>query len=172
MTDEKEQPKETEETTADPADEKKFSQRDLDELISKRLKEQEARHARDADKKAKQDEEAKRIAALEGEERLKAEWSAKLKAKEEELNEANRNLALSRTEAKLSSAGLPSELASSVIGKDDDETDANIARLSKLINDQVAAKVSEGLNHGTPPAQAGVNAEQARKEHLRAAMRS
>lgn len=168
MTDDEPKSDKTTEPTAES--EKKFSQKDVDEIVQKRLAEEKARRDRDAEKSAKAAEEAKRIAALEGEERVKAEWSAKLKAKDEELNEARRSLAQSRTEAKLSAAGLPSELAPSVVGSTDEETDANIARLSKLINDHIAAKVSDGLNHGTPPAQAGVNAEQAQKDHLRAAM--
>lgn len=131
---------------------KQFSQSELNEIIAKRLQEDRAAREREAQKERDRAEEARRIAALEGEERIKAEYEAKLKEQADSLASVHRELAVTRAQSKLVSAGLPVDLAENVLGKDDAETDARIAALSKTIADQVAARVQAGLNHGTPPA--------------------
>lgn len=127
------------------------TQAKLDELISRRLKEDRAAREREAAKAEERRKEAERIASLEGEAKLKAEYEAKLKESSESLAEVRRELAVTRAQSKLLASGLPAELAENVIGKDDDETDAKIAALSKAVADQVAAQVQAGLSHGTPP---------------------
>lgn len=128
-----------------------FTQEEVNDMISKRLNEDRAAREREAQKTKAKEDEAKRIATLEGDAKRSAELEAQLKEQSEKLAEANRQLAVTRAQSKLLSAGLPAELADNVIGRDDAETDARIAALSKTVADQVAKQVQAGLNHGTPP---------------------
>lgn len=129
---------------------KTFTQADVDEIVRKRLAEEKARQEKAEQKRAEQQAEAERLAGLQGEERVKAEYDSRMKAKEDELNDMKRQLAMSRAESMLSAQGLPTELASNVIGEDDEKTKANIDALSKSINAVVNQRVSDGLSHGTP----------------------
>lgn len=129
-----------------------FTQAEVDEIVSKRLKSEKDRREREDKERADKEEKARKIAALEGEERVKAEYEAKMQERDAELAKMKRDLAISRTEAKLSAQGLPIELAGNLIGDDDEKTDANIHALVKSVNDLVAEKVKGNLNHGTPPA--------------------
>lgn len=161
--------KETSEET--PVEEPKeetitITQSKLDEMITRRLKEDRAAREREAAKTEERRKEAERIASLEGDAKLKAEYEAKLKESSESLAEVRRELAVTRAQSKLLSAGLPAELAENVIGKDDDETDAKIAALSKAVADQVAAQVQAGLSHGTPPQGAAPSSMDARAAEL------
>lgn len=138
-----------------PEDEKKFSQKELDAMISKRLSEERARREREDQAKADEAAEKARIAAMEGEDKVRAEWAQERKQRDAELAELKHRLAVSRAEGKLAEASLPKEFASNLIGEDDDATDANIARFSEAVSKLVATKVSENLNRGTPPAGQG-----------------
>ncbi len=131
---------------------KTFTQAEVDEIVSKRLKSEKDRREREDRERAEKEEKARKIAALEGEERIKAEYEAKMQERDTELARMKRDLAISRTEAKLSAKGLPIELAGNLIGEDDEKTDANIHALVTAVNNLVAEKVKGNLNHGTPPA--------------------
>lgn len=139
--------------------EAKFTQDDLNRIIDERLKRAEASKAKAVEDALKEERERQRIAGLEGEEKLKAQYEAKLaeiakaqETRDAELAQARRDLAVTKAEAKLASLGLPVELASNLIGEDDKATERNIAALQKSVNDLVTKKVSEGLNHGAPRA--------------------
>lgn len=145
---------ETEDKTSTEVKEpvKTFTQAEVDEIVSKRLKSEKDRREREDKERAEKEEKARKIAALEGEERIKAEYEVKMQERDAELARMKRDLAVSRTEAKLSAQGLPIELAGNLIGEDDERTDANIHALVKAVNNLVAEKVKGNLNHGTPPA--------------------
>lgn len=130
---------------------KTFTQAEVDEIVSKRLRSEKDRREREDRERAEKEEKARKIAALEGEERIKAEYEVKMQERDAELARMKRDLAISRTEAKLSAQGLPIELAGNLIGEDDEKTDANIHALVKAVNNLVTAKVQGNLNHGTPP---------------------
>lgn len=130
---------------------KTFTQAEVDEIVQKRLKSEKDRREREDRERAEKAEKEKQIAALEGEERVKAEYEAKMQERDKELARMRRDLAVSRAEAKLSAQGLPVELAGNLIGEDDEKTDANIHALVKSVNDLVAEKVKGSLNRGTPP---------------------
>lgn len=152
---------ETSETGDNPTiDERKFTQTELDALITKRLAEERSRRDREDEKKAKAMEEQQRIAALQGEERIRAEYEQKLKEIRESEAQAKRSLAISKIETMLSSQGLPSELAPNLLGETDEDSKKNFDAFSKAISALVSSKVSEGLNHGTPPAQGGTPSKQ------------
>jgi len=112
----------------------------------------------DAVAKALKDQASKaRIASLEGEEKLKAEYQSKLeeienerKEQAEQLAEAQRALAISKAEAQLAGLGLPAEFATNLLGADDKATQKNIETFNARVNALVTAKVSEALARGPP----------------------
>lgn len=143
----------------EPQPEAKFTQDDLNRIIDERLKRAEAAKSKAIEDALKEEREKQRIAGLEGEERIKAEYEAKIaelnkaqKERDDALAEAKRQLALTKTEAKLAGMGLPVELAANLLGEDDKATDRNIAALQKTIDDHVTKQVAAGLNHGAPRA--------------------
>ena len=148
--------------TPDPAQEPRFTQSDVDRIVSERMgREAKAREKAIADALA-EDKKKRDIEALEGEARIKAEYEAKMeqarKEQEErdrELAETKRVLAITKAESRLVSLGLPAELAANVIGDDDKATERNIAALSKAVTDLVTKQVAAGLNHGAPRAGGG-----------------
>ena len=138
-----------------PEEEKRFTQADLDALIAKRLTEERSRRDREDKEKAKKVEEQARIAKLEGEERIRAEYEQKLKEIQESEAQAKRALSISKVETMLSAQGLPSTFAPNLLGEDEDTTKANVDAFIKAFSTEVAKKVAEGLNHGTPPTPGG-----------------
>ena len=148
--------------------EARFTQDDLNRIIDERLKRAEAQKAKAVEDALKAERERQRIAGLEGEEKLKAEYEARLaeitkvqETRDAELAQARRELAVTKAEARLASLGLPVELASNLIGEDDKATEKNIQALQKSVNDLVTKKVAEGLNHGAPRAGSNVPSEEA-----------
>nr|DAH33964.1 MAG TPA: Major head protein [Caudoviricetes sp.] len=134
---------------------KTFTQDEVDKIVSQRLKAERERRDREDKTRADEAAEQARIAQLEGEERVKAEYEQKVKARDTELAELKRTLAVTRAQGELAKQGLPVEFAGNLIGDSDDQTDANIAAFSKSVSDLVARQVSESLNRGTPPAGQG-----------------
>lgn len=138
-----------------PEGSKTFTQDEVDKIVSARLKAERERREREDRTRADEAAEQARIAQLEGEERVKAEYEQKVKARDTELAELKRTLAITRAQGELAKQGLPAEFACNLIGEDDDHTDANIAAFSKSVSDLVARQVSESLNRGAPPAGQG-----------------
>jgi len=140
---------------------KTFTQEELNNIISERVNAVNASRQKaidDAVKKALKDaSEQQRIQSLQGEERLKAEYEARLtsieaeRAKQEaELREANKALAISKAEAQLASLNLPTEFAVNLLGADDKETAKNIQTFNSKVNEFITAKVNESLARGGP----------------------
>lgn len=158
MTDEPEITMKTDEKgagTPEPAA-KLFTQEDVDQIVSTRLKAERERREREDQTKAKQAEEQARIAKLEGEERLKAEYEQEMRKRDDELSELKRTLAISKAEGELARQGLPTEFAENLLGQDDEETARRITEFSKAVSDLVAQQVRESLNHGTPSSSGAV----------------
>nr|DAJ90286.1 MAG TPA: capsid scaffolding protein [Caudoviricetes sp.] len=148
--------------TSDSGEERKFTQAELNAEISKRLaraKASQDKAIEEAVKQAVEDErEKQRIAGLDGLEKTKAEYDAKISKIEEanaklqsQLAESNRNNAILRAQTALASQNLPVSFADKVIGANDEETAANIAELSKAFTAAVEAEVGKSLHRGTPP---------------------
>lgn len=138
-----------------PEDERKFTQTELDAIVQKRLNEEKSRREREDKERVKKQAEAERIAALQGEERVKAEYESKLRDSNDQLAAIKRELAISKAETLLSAQGLPKELAANLIGETDEVTKSNIDLFTKSVESIVAQRVNDGLSHGTPPASGG-----------------
>lgn len=138
-------------------------QEKFDRILAKRLEREKASSAKAQERAIEealaQERERVRIASLSQEEQAKARHEAEMakltRERDEqakELEQARHDLAMSKAQAKLVGLGLPAELAENVIGKDDDETDARIAALSKAVNQLVSKQVDSNLKHGAPTA--------------------
>jgi len=169
------QSKTTEEVTFTPEQQEK-----VNSILQQRINEINAGKQKaidDAVDKALRDQANKqRIASLEGEEKLKAEYQAKLeeveserKAQAEELASAQRALALSKAEAQLASHNLPTDFAANLLGEDDETTSRNIETFNTKVNALVTAKVSEALARGPPMTGGSVATQQ---EQLLAQLRA
>jgi len=136
---------------------KTFTQEDVNNIVAE-VKAKKQRQIDEAVEKALKDaSERQRIESLQGEERLKAEYEAKLNSveaerakREEELRIATRELAISKAEAQLASLNLPTEFAVNLLGEDDKETARNIQTFNTKVNEFITAKVNESLARGGP----------------------
>lgn len=142
--------------------EKMFTQAEVDEIVEKRLVRERKSQANAIESAVnaalEKKEEETRIANLQGEEKLKAEYEAKIaksdKARTEleaQLAESRRAVAVLHARADLAAQGLPESFAESVIGASDEETAVKIADLARAFNSAVDAKVTENLHRGAPP---------------------
>lgn len=154
-----------------------MTQADLDRIIQDRLSKQKASLERSMAKAREDEAEAARIKSLEGEERVRAEFEARIKAQNDQLKEAEarnaeiaRELAVSKATTKLAAQGLPVELAPRITGDTDAETDANIAAIRKVIETEVSKQVQAGLAHGAP-ANAQANPSDSVLDEIARAMR-
>jgi len=136
---------------------KTFTQEDVNNIVAE-VKAKKQRQIDEAVEKALKDaSERQRIESLQGEERLKAEYEAKLNSveaerakREEELRIATRELAISKAEAQLASLNLPTEFAVNLLGEDDKQTAKNIQTFNSKVNEFITAKVNESLARGGP----------------------
>jgi len=138
-----------------------FTQEDVNKIVSERvnkLKATQQREIDDAVAKAKAEwDEQRKIEALTGEQKIQAEYDAKVAKAEkerknlaEELSKAKSELALSKAQAQLASLGLPPDFAPYVVGESDEQTSQNVQMLDAKIQELVAQKVNESLSRGTP----------------------
>ena len=127
-------------------EDKKFTQEQVDSMISERLKKEGERTQKQIDDAiAKATKDAEEKAKLSSEEREKAdreERDRKTAEREKELS-----LREARIEAKdiLQSKGIDSELVEFVVDADLDKTKANIDKLEKSFTKAVEAQVAEKL---------------------------
>lgn len=130
-----------------------FTQDELNEIISKEKAKVKASYEREQEKRAKQEAEAKELERLEGEARLRKEWEIKERELTEARDRAQRDLAVSNVRAELSRMGYSgiTEIAPTLIGKDEDATKENVVNFDRMVQRIVAEKVSAGLNRGAPP---------------------
>lgn len=149
-------PNQSEEITFTPEQKVK-----INTIVQERVNEANAgkqKYADDAVAKALAEErEKQRIASLQGEERIKAEYQAQLdriqaesKAQMEQLKAAQRDLAISKAQAQLAELGLPTDFAINMLGDDDKQTTKNIQTFNTKVNELVTAKVNESLARGPP----------------------
>lgn len=153
------------ETTA-PADEKKFSQAEVDEIITKRF----AKIQREADKRVEQANkavktEAERLAAMSAEEREKAfkeKTESEFKAREDALKQREAEIMRKELRAQaletLAEKGLPSQLAEILTYTDADACNASIAAVEKAFRDTVKAEVDKRLAASSAPLTRGGSA--------------
>ena len=140
---------------------KQFTQEDLNKIVSERVNEVNSNKQKAIDEavaKAKAEwDEAQKIASLTGQEKLEAEFNAKLKeAKKDrdslnsELRKVQTELAISKAQAQLAGLDLPTEFAVNLLGKDDAETTQNIQAFDAKVKELVTKKVNESIARVTP----------------------
>lgn len=142
----------------------------LNELAGKVREEERAKAKKAADEKAKKDAEAARIAALEGEERLKEEHRIALEEVQRQRDEALHVVAVSNAKAVLSAKGygdVADAIAPNLLGADEETTAKNIAAFDAVIQKMIADKVGQNLHRGTPQQSASTTAEPDWKKEMR-----
>ena len=133
------------------SDEKKFSQAEVDEMISKRLaKEKSAREREDAEKEAERQKQAE-VDKLNGEEKLKAQYQMSLDKEKSARTEAERKLRIATTGVSLSKLGYDSEFAEILARDTDEDTDAMVTKFDKMVKNLVKQEVLKTQSHGAPP---------------------
>lgn len=135
------------------ADEKKYSDADLDEIINKKF-------AKWQDKKQKEVEEAEKLAKMSAEEKIAHERD-KLKEELAELKREKSLAEMSKTARKLLSEKnitVSDDLLSLMVTTDATETKAAIDSFAKLFNESVENAVKERLRGEVPKAGTGGSA--------------
>lgn len=153
---------------------KTFTQDELNEIISKEKAKLKASYEAKAQEQAKKDAEAQELARLDGEAKLKKQWEIRERELNERATKAEHDLAVSNAKASLASKGYAdvADIAPYLIGKDADETEANVSKFDVMVQKLVSEKISSNLAKGTPPDPAnGVNSSlKTDEEALRKAM--
>jgi len=127
-----------------------LTQTELNELLGKVRTETRTQSDREIAKiKADYDERSK-LAAMEKDERIKAERDLELKKLTDELAASKHELRIRAAESELAKLELDTGLAGVVLGKDDDETKANIAALKKQVDAMVKKQLDDRLKTGAP----------------------
>ena len=135
----------------DVTEEKKFSQAEVDEMISKRLaKEKSIREREDAKKEADRQKQAE-IDKLDGEEKLRAQFKADLEKVKTERAEAQRELRVARAGVMLGKHGLDTDFAEMMAGETDEETQARVDKFAQIIKDEASKMSKASLSKGAPP---------------------
>lgn len=135
--------------TAEPVEqteEASFSdaqQAKLNEIISKRLAERDAKHQKEMDDLNRKHQRELEVSKLDEESRLKAEAEDATKALLKRAEDAEHLLRISKAEAELARVGLDTSLAETLIGADDNATKVNIdavVKASKALADKMYAE--------------------------------
>ncbi len=127
-------------------------QRFLDEIISKRIGEVKAKHDSEVRTLREQHRKELQRATMAEEERLKAEKEDELNALKQRAEDAERGLRLANCQRAAVEAGLPPELAETLMGADDEATKRNIAAVRKAVDERASALYAERVGKGTPTA--------------------
>ena len=141
----------------------------IDEIVSKRVGEVKAKH--DNEVRALKDQHRKEMerAQMAEEERLKAEREDELNALKRRAEEAERSLRLADARSMAVQAGLPADLAPTLIGEDEEATRRNIAMVRKAVDELAGKLYAERVGKGTPQAPARAKGA-VDEDRMRAAM--
>lgn len=121
-----ETPKEPTEVTFSDAQQEK-----LNEIISTRLAERDAKHQRELDAIEKKHQKEMEMSKMDEETRHRAEEAEKLKEFEQRAQEAERKLRISDARTELAKVGLDESLAETLMGETEEQTTANIGAVMK-----------------------------------------
>lgn len=130
----------------------------LNEIISKRLAERDAKHQREMDALNKKHARDLEMSKLDEESRLKAEQEDATKALLKRAEDAERLLRISKAEAELARVGLDTSLAETLLGADDNATRINIdtvVKASKAMADRMYAERVGSPGAPKAPAEGG-----------------
>lgn len=130
----------------------------LNEIISKRLAERDAKHQKEMDALNKKHARDLEMSKLDEESRLKAEAEDATKALLKRAEDAERLLRISKAEAELARVGLDTSLAETLMGADDNATKVNIdavVKASKAMADKMYAERVGSPGAPKAPAEGG-----------------
>lgn len=128
-----------------------MSQDELNRIISERLDKAKRSWDKEAADRHKAEEDKAAIDKLQGEEKLKKQHQLEVEKLQQERDAFQRELKIAKAETVLSSKGLDPQFASHLIGANDEETNANIERFAKMVENQVAKTIKESTAKGAPP---------------------
>ena len=128
----------------------------IDERFSKRYAEIKAKHETEIKElNAKHRKELER-SKMDEADRIKAEESERMDELTKRAEEAERKLRIAETEKELAKAGLPTELASTILGATDEDTRTAIAALDRAVKERANTLYAERVGtSGAPQAPAG-----------------
>ena len=129
--------------TTTKAQEKLFTQDELNNILEKRLNKEKAKWRNEID-------QAKRLAEMSAEERAKAEFEIEKKDFERQRQEFNRERLLLQTQKELDAVNVPIEFAEMLVKTDAESTKAAIDDFTALYSKSVEKGVSNRLK-GRPP---------------------
>ncbi len=130
----------------------------LNEIISKRLAERDAKHQKEMDALTQKHKRELEVSKLDEESRLKAEAEDATKALLKRAEDAERQLRITRAEAELARVGLDTSLAETLMGADDNATKVNIdavVKASKAMADRMYAERVGSPGAPRAPAEGG-----------------
>lgn len=126
---------------------KTFSQEDINEIVSKRVKKAETKYAQELEKARQEWEQEAKLSQQEREKLLEEKKSKQLTEKERELNiKENRFYAMDR----LIEKSLPKELSDYVVSENQEEVDSKIEQLTKVWQAEIDKAVQAKLQGQTP----------------------
>jgi hypothetical protein len=129
---------------------KQFTQEELDAIVKERLAREQKKYAELLKAQEAERTQKAELEKLEGIERIKKESELSLKKVAEERDSYLKELRLANARIQLSEHDLPASFAETVLGADDEDTTKKILELSKLVESQVAVKVTGALHKGAP----------------------
>ena len=138
------------ENPAETETKKQFTQEDLDAIVKERLAREQKKYAELLKAQEAERTQKAELEKLEGIERVKKESELSLKKVAEERDGYLKELRLANARVQLSEHDLPASFAETVLGADDEDTTKKIVELSKLVESQVAVKVTGALHKGAP----------------------
>ena len=151
-------------------------QKFIDEIFSKRIGEVNAKH--EAELRQLEERHKGEIAKskMDEETRLKAEEEERIADLTKRAEDAERRLRVASAESELAKAGLPTELAETIMGADDAQMMKNVAALSKVATERANSLFAERVgSSGAPDApknQMGATEELYQKVRAAAGLKS
>lgn len=115
----------------------------LDEIISKRIAERDAKHQKDIDELTKKHQREMELSKMDEQTRLKAEEEERIKAITARAETAEHQLRVAKASEMLATVGLDTALAETLMGADDETTKANVdavVKASKALADRMYAE--------------------------------
>ena len=139
----------------EPQEKVTFSQEQqkfIDEIFSKRFGEVSAKHETELKQMEERYKNELEKSRMDDEERIKAEEAERIQDLTKRAEDAERRLRVAFAEKELAKAGLPTELAETIMGADDAQMMKNVAALSKVATERANALYAERVSSGAPDA--------------------
>lgn len=147
-----EEPVDTEVQTQEKVTFTPEQQKFIDDIFSKRIGEVKSKHdeeIKELEKKHKGELEKSR---MDEQTRLKVEEQERIDGLTKRAEEAERKLRITSAEKELAQAGLPIELAETIMGIDDAQMMKNVASLNKVVTERANAIYAEKVGSAGAPA--------------------